>query len=138
MPHSSGNPDAYAEGLKNLTPEELQELDQFITPRLAQLLTKAFPDAAQLLAPFIVGETGVGGPAAIGPGAVPGVGPNAIGPPAERPIPSRPPVAVPPTGAAPAAGGVTRPPTGIVPASNIAANRPANSGRTGLRRVGRY
>ena len=137
MVHRSADPDAYAEGLKNLTPEELQELDQFITPRLAQLLTKAFPDAAQLLAPFIVGETGAG-PAAIGPGAVPGVGPNAIGPPAERPIPIRPPRAVPPTGAAPAAGGVTRPPTGIVPASNIAANRSANSGRTGLRRVGRY
>ncbi len=127
MVHRSGDPTAYGEGLKNLTPEELQELDQLVTPRLAQLLTKAYPDAGPLLAPFIVGDIGAG-PAAIGPGA----GPAAIGPPQAAP-PIRPPVAIPPTaGAAPP---VTGSPVGapIIGAGRGIVGPP----RTALRRVGR-
>ena len=121
MVHRSGDPAAYGEGLKNLTPEELQELDQLVTPRLAQLLTKAYPDAGQLLAPFLVGDFGAAGPTAIGPQAAP---------------PIRPPVAIPPTaGAAPVAGPVGGAPIGApIGAGGGVAGPP----RTALRRVGRF
>ena len=40
-------------GLRSLAPEELQRLDQLITPELAGLLTKAFPDLGPLMQPLI-------------------------------------------------------------------------------------
>lgn len=42
------------QALQNLTPEEMQELDSFITPRFAELLVKAFgPGMMQLVGPFL-------------------------------------------------------------------------------------
>lgn len=44
--------------LVNLTREEQRELDSLITPRLAELLVKAFgPDMRQLLGPLLADET---------------------------------------------------------------------------------
>lgn len=46
-----------AGGLSNLTDAELTELDEMITPRTAELLTKAFgADMAMLLDPLIANE----------------------------------------------------------------------------------
>jgi hypothetical protein len=44
--------------LSALTPEEMQELDTAITPRVAMLLSKVYPPASQILQPFIVNDAG--------------------------------------------------------------------------------
>ena len=42
------------QALANLTPEEMQELDSLLTPRLVELLVKAFgPEMRQLFGPFL-------------------------------------------------------------------------------------
>lgn len=42
------------QALQNLSPEEMEELDSFITPRFAELLVKAFgPGMMQLVGPFL-------------------------------------------------------------------------------------
>lgn len=47
------------QALQNLAPEELQELDGFITPRFAELLVKAFgPGMMQLVGPFLQDDSG--------------------------------------------------------------------------------
>lgn len=56
--------DAISQGLSSLTPQEMAELDSFITPRFAQLMTKALPDIGPLLAPFLQDEQGAPMPAA--------------------------------------------------------------------------
>lgn len=69
-------PSSAGQGSSVLTPEETGELSTLVTPRLAQLLTKAFPNAASLLAPFVGGGS-AGQVPAVGPqlGPVPRLGP---------------------------------------------------------------
>lgn len=44
----------FRRGIQNLSPEELQELDGLLTPRIAELLGKMFgPEMQQSLAPWI-------------------------------------------------------------------------------------
>lgn len=48
----SGMADMMQQGLAKLSPEELQEMDMFITPRFAQLVLKAMPELSPLFMPF--------------------------------------------------------------------------------------
>ena len=56
MPMPQTGPQGDLSGLQNLTREELTELDSLLTPRLAQLLVKAFPWAREPLAPLLMDD----------------------------------------------------------------------------------
>ena len=56
MPMPPTGPQGDISGLQNLTRDELIELDSLLTPRLAQLLVKAFPWAREPLAPLLMDD----------------------------------------------------------------------------------
>lgn len=131
--------DQVAAGLQTLSPQELQRLDQLITPELAGLLLKAMPELEPILTPFIQSDLAAAQQGQQGqqPGEVAPQVPGGPAP-APSPMPAAPmqgpgPAPVPPQMVGPGgAGGAPAPVPGGVPDPRM-----PQSGLRNMRMMGR-